>query len=322
MAVPAGAGEAARFAIHKIIDALGWTLEPSKSEGPSPSMVILGLRVCFLAYEGVVSVNPEPAKVEQWLSAIDHVLQSRKMTSSEASKLAGKLLFARSAWCGRVGNAQLRRLFQRAHGNGSSSLNEPLRRVLVWWRAMLQHQAFDMKVKLQPDQRKPVLLYTDATGKGRMGYAMYDCDGVLRTWSMIKTPLLCAAALHKRKTQVTAWETIAPVWALLQESTNLAGKVVWVFVDNVGAEFVLRKGSSKVDDINGYCAAFWILAVQNNVDVRVFRVPSKENPADAPSRGFSPFGATPGNRASTFVAPTEGFLSGAQLLEVVPHALR
>ena len=82
------------------------------------------------------------------------------------------------------------------------------------------------------------MLYTDATGGGRMGYALYDPAGHLLSWSMLKSPPLVSALLHKRKTQVTAWESIAPLWALMQEAKCLQGQHVLVFVDNVGAQYV------------------------------------------------------------------------------------
>ena len=123
---------------------------------------------------------------------------------------------------------------------------------------------------------------------------------------------------------MTAWETIAPVWALLQERKRFQGQRIHVFVDNVGAQFALAKGSSKVDDINGFCAAFWILAAQLRADVQFFRVSSKANPADAPSRGGRPLGAMTRRDADVVVgtAPPRAVVSGAALRDVVPDELR
>ena len=92
--------------------------------------------------------------------------------------------------------------------------------------------AFHHQITLGPDTRHPWLLYTDATGKGYMGYTLYDSRGRLQAWSALRRPPLCAAGVKPRKNQVTAWETIAPAWALLQERRRLQGQRIHVFVDN------------------------------------------------------------------------------------------
>ena len=143
-------------------------------------------------------------------------------------------------------------------------------------------------------------VYTDATGKGMMGYCIYDVQGNLLSWSILKRPLLCEALLSPRKNQVTAWETIAPLWACMQEAKRLQDQHVILFIDNVAAQFALSKGASKAADINSFCAAFWILLARFNIDTTIVRVPSKENPADGPSRGCQPPGC---EDAMSFVHP-------------------
>ena len=115
--------------------------------------------------------------------------------------------------------------------------------------------------------------------------------------------------------------TIAPVCAVLQESALFRGQKVILFKDNVGAEHVLGKGSSNVDDINRYCAAFWLLVAWHTVSVKVFRVPSKENPADALSRGEVPFSHDREDVMSFFTEPSELVQSGSSLRELVPREL-
>ena len=266
-------------------------------------------------------VQPEQAKVDMWIKSIDVALEENRLVSSAAAKLAGRLLFARSAWFGRVGSAQLRRIFNRAHGNGSSTLSASLRRVLLWWKAMLSNHAFHLQVKLTYDERRPILMYTDATGNGRMGYACYGSNGILMCWSMLRAPPLVGAILRRRKTQVTAWETIAPLWALFQEAHRVRQQHIWLFVDNVGAQFVLQKGASKVCDINAVCAAFWLLVARLDCKVDVIRLKSIENPAGAPSRGLPPHGVYVSGRRVEPVVPRDSTLSGADLRALMPTEL-
>ena len=67
LAVPLEAGPAAREALEIIVDALGWKLEPTKTHGPSVSMVILGLAV-DCSRDCVLQVQPDGAKVQMWVS--------------------------------------------------------------------------------------------------------------------------------------------------------------------------------------------------------------------------------------------------------------
>jgi len=149
LAVPVEAADAARYALVTVVAALGWTLEPSKTLGPVETMVILGMSVSCTG-DGTIDIRPDTDKVKVWVRSIDDALETNKLVSSEAAKLAGRLLFARRAWFGRVGSAQLRRLFQRAHRVGSPVLSPSLRRVLLWWKAMLANHAFYRDVWSRP----------------------------------------------------------------------------------------------------------------------------------------------------------------------------
>ena len=108
---------------------------------------------------------------------------------------------------------------------------------------------------------------------------------------------------------------------MFQETENVAGKRVFLFVDNIAAQFVLEKGASKVSDINAVCAGFWLLVARLYLSVEVIRVTSKENPADAPSRGKPPHGASIHRPKLASVMPQRTVLSGADLLALLPPEL-
>ena len=137
-----------------------------------------------------------------------------------------------------------------------------------------------------------VVLYTDAMGSGSLGYALFDESCRPSAWSMMKAPPSIKSGLCKRKTQLTAWETFAPLWAIMQETDRLRGRRVHLYVDNRGAECAIRKGASRVEDINAFVLGIWLQCFDLTLELTVFRVPSKENPADAPSRGVPPVGAS------------------------------
>ena len=59
---------------------------------------------------------------------------------------------------------------------------------------------------------------------------------------------------------------------------------VVVYCDNVAAEHNVRKGSAKTFDHTCLVHAIWTHAMKQNLGLHVVRVPTKENPADDPSR--------------------------------------
>ena len=89
--------------------------------------------------------------------------------------------------------------------------------------------------------------------------------------------------LEARPTQITAFELLAPLWAL-QNLNDVRSAQLDLYIDNSSAEHILRKGSSGSLDPNDFAEQFWTLASTRNLSVRVFRVASKLNVADAASR--------------------------------------
>ena len=79
------------------------------------------------------------------------------------------------------------------------------RRTLKWWAAVLRDGAFDRDILLQCDQLFPILLYTDATGTGGLGFAAYDEKAVLLACESARGPSRIKDKLIVREAQVTFW---------------------------------------------------------------------------------------------------------------------
>ena len=133
-----------------------------------------------------------------------------------------------------------------------------------------------------------MLVYTDATGSGSLGYAVYNASGRCLTWGADITDPSISAQLHERQAQVNAHETIAALWAICTLRHLLPDHQIHLYIDNTTAESILRSGYSTVSDLNCLAAAFWLIAAAHQADIHIIRVPSKSNPADAPSRGEQP----------------------------------
>ena len=92
MAVPASFADEALKALVDSVSALGWALEPSKTEGPVADLTILGLHITV--EETTVHVTPDEKKVPLWLASVQKALDEDSLHHSVAEKLAGQLNFA------------------------------------------------------------------------------------------------------------------------------------------------------------------------------------------------------------------------------------
>ena len=75
----------------------------------------------------------------------------------------------------------------------------------------------------------------------------------------------------------------------------IKGKRVVIYIDSTAAIGSIVKGHSKRQDINLYAGTAWHILADLGVTPYFVRVPSKQNPADAPSRSeFADLEADPG----------------------------
>ena len=65
----------------------------------------------------------------------------------------------------------------------------------------------------------------------------------------------------------------------------MRGRRVVFFIDSMSALGTIVKGHSKRDDLNLYAGTTWQILARLGVTPPFLRVPSKQNPADDPSRG-------------------------------------
>ena len=99
-----------------------------------------------------------------------------------------------------------------------------------------------------------------------------------------------------RKTHVNAHELIAALWAINALRPQLNGKIINLYADNTAAESIIRKGASRRHDLNKIVGTLWLLVADMGAELIVNRVPTKRNPADAPSRAAAPPFGTDDNR--------------------------
>ena len=73
--------------------------------------------------------------------------------------------------------------------------------------------------------------------------------------------------------------------ALANFQTAVTDAAVIIYIDNDGVVGALLAGAGAAPDANMLNADFWLRAAQHNIAIQLWRVESKANVADAPSRG-------------------------------------
>ena len=235
---------------------------------------------------GFAELEVEPRKAQHWIRELARLAEGGALGSREAARLAGKLSFGCAAvWAG-APRAQLRPLFRVAAGLGPDG--PEVREALSWWAAFLAASPVAVRA-LAPPPAPPVLLYTDAEGAGGAGAVLYAPSGA-EFWASSVAPL--RPWLAPRATQINPFELATVILAISFWGPRLRGASVCVFIDNTVALACARKGTSSACDLARLSFALWARARAFDLTLRVAWVPSKLNPADAPSRGGSPAGAT------------------------------
>ena len=106
-----------------------------------------------------------------------------------------------------------------------------------------------------------------------------------RAWGATRVPQEAWAWAHSRRTQIVLWELVAAVCAVrcLIEH-GLAECEIVLFVDCNPALHALVRGASRQSDLNDVITGFWFEVASACMLLHAFRVPSKLNIADGPTR--------------------------------------
>jgi hypothetical protein len=131
-----------------------------------------------------------------------------------------------------------------------------------------------------------MVLYSDATGHGHMAWVA-DL-GEYKVYSEIVAPCWLRRWVQPRKVQVATWELIAALcalWSLLSKLKSQGPQwEILLFVDSSVALGTLLKGCSRQRDWNSLVADLWFHTSSIGAFLTAWRVPSRQNLADAPTR--------------------------------------
>ena len=134
----------------------------------------------------------DATKVGRWKNALEETLRTRRMTPSEASKMAGRLVWATSWACDKVGRAWVKPFHAQALRPMINNVASPwLLAACQFWIAFLDKQPeMYTTVDEYNGKRKKVHTWGDAAGKTRWIAAVINCDGHWR-WTRWRCPDKC-----------------------------------------------------------------------------------------------------------------------------------
>ena len=279
--------EAAGDMIVELMTMCGFTLDPEKTPLPARSQTILGIE-CRLystwrksARHTYVVARLDEAKTKVWIDMINGILRVEKLEQHDAEKLAGRLNFLVFSVAGRPGASRLSRLYTAIY-RPQTVVSPGLRSDLLWWLRFLTERTSKSYAINRP-RDKVVTLYTDAEGKGGIGGVIFVTNEKPLQFAF-KVPKVFNEMFSHRMTYIIQLELLAVTVALKLFCNSLTGAAVKFFIDNRSVLGSLRKGRSKVEDLN--TLVLMTIDKTVHIDQCLFSwIPSKLNLADLPSRG-------------------------------------
>ena len=220
-------------------------------------------------------------------------IQSKNLSAGASGKLYGRLSATTSQTHGRYGRAKLGPIKRRQYEHGMSHLTRQLLSSLWWWYHGLANRV-PRPVPFGALRRSdPIITYSDGEGgDAGVGVVIFgdfahqpkpvylEIPAELRElWSLQKNRSKTGAT-----TDIFEIEAIGPLIALLEWPHLLANRPWIHFIDNVGAQQALIKGSSNSLNGNVIAGITWNYVRKVGCWLWLGRVASASNPIDGVSR--------------------------------------
>ena len=279
---PTGTATLARQVIQEL---LGWELDAEKAVTNANVFVALGVQIEYVDRSQTMIFRVTEERAAKWRVEIQGYLLSQRMLPSQARKLAGKLSWGASYVFGRGARVYLVPLFYHA-SRSSRCLSKRLQATLKWWLCFLE----SVPVRRIPSSPVPsvvLTLYADATGCGTVAWVAMGLSKRVFSREFVPEPL--RQWVQQRQQQIATWELVpalCAVWYFLRSPARLSACHLQInlFIDSNVALDTLLRGTSRQSDWNDLVAGIWFEAAAQAALLLAWRVPSKLNLADAPTR--------------------------------------
>ena len=270
-----------------LLDLLGFGYAKHKLSDFSEYASVLGVDIDLRQAEsGKILVRNKPSRVAEVSAVVQQVLQHGKITTKDASRLAGRLQFADSQVMGKLGRLALQEFRQCLKGPGHEhQLDQPALRSLS--TLMDRLQTGQPKVVPCFSDRPPVVICTDGASEGddhTIGGIISDGNKLEYFACRVPDQLVAdwfSSYKHIRGlVEMYAVLVAAKMWA-----DTLRSRRAIYFIDNQSSLDALIKGTSTSALFRALLERWENLDANSEAMNWFARVPSHSNPADGPSRG-------------------------------------
>ena len=133
-------------------------------------------------------------------------------------------------------------------------------------------------------QRTRVFAWTDAAGESRMLSAMIHVAGQWHFTCLRMPPMVWQLLLPRRDHQIALQELIAVVMLVATFGEELRGCELSLYIDGDAVLGALLKGGCRAEDENLIIGRVWLWLAHEQIAIEIWRVESKANVANDPSR--------------------------------------
>ena len=151
--------EHAMWSFTRLVRALlGYSAIARRKLEVGHSLVVLGILVAP-SFDGT-TFKVDPSKCIKWLAVIDKAIATRRLCGGDATKLAGRLMWATQRLFNRLGRAMIKPIYAQCRSR-TGVADDYLCACLRWWSGVLRHEISETKYWDAPT-KKVCHLFVDA----------------------------------------------------------------------------------------------------------------------------------------------------------------
>ena len=254
----------AYYALEDLLQELGLQESASKALPPSSHQVVLG--VLFDTIN--MSISIPKSRVDDTRVMVDSWLSKSKASKRELQSLLGKLMFISK--CVRQSRIFLNRIIAaiRAlkHSFYKQKLNKEFRKDLLWWKEFL---VIFNGVSIIPNHN-----WSDPDAVFATDACLSGCGGVSGS-SFFRSEF--PVSIQNRKLPIHDLELLAVLVGFRVWKTELTGRRVLVYCDNMASVYALNSGKSSGEFSARCLRELWFLCCTVQAELRAIHLPGVDN---------------------------------------------
>ena len=255
----------------------------------SETFTTLGLEICTEGFQnGQVLIGHTDKRKAELNEQLQGVLQSGSLSTKDAERLRGRMIFFEGYTFGRVANSAVKTLSRFCTGpNIPKQLDDEMSRALKF----LQERVANGKpLEIEPGLNETWMVFTDGAcdqekQTGSVGGILYNPLG--KCWKFFGESVPCEIMTDlfgRSQNPIHELEVLPVLLAADLWGHHYARAQVVYFIDNESSRMTHIRGTGET--IRASCLIRTFVNIEHDRQHRVWfgRVPSHSNPSDAPSR--------------------------------------